>query len=251
MTITADSPPETHVVELLDRAATAPPADRERLEEEIARGCLGFARSIARRYQNRGAELDDLAAVAYCALAKAIRQFKPERGNFFAYASVTIHGDIKKYFRDQCWSVRPTRRLQDLQAQIIREQSAEAQDPMSSTELAERLDVDPGDVREAMALSGAFTAASLDHTTPSGRPMHEVMGDEQPELALLEDLMTVGHACRGLSDDDRELLRLRFFDDMTQTEIADVVGVSQMQVSRRLRRALDEIRTRLDLPTAA
>lgn len=243
--------PEPRVVELLHRAARAPLTERRRLENDVARGCLGLTRGIARRYQHRGAELDDLTAVANYALVKAMRQFRPERGNFYAYASATIHGDIKKYFRDHCWSVRPARRLQDLQAQILRTQSEAAQVRLSSDELAARLEADPGDVREAMALTGAFVATSLDQDTLAGRPLHELMGSVQPEFALLEELMTVGGACRKLSDADRQLLKLRFIDEMSQTEIAEIVGVSQMQVSRRLRRALEEVRARLDVPEAA
>lgn len=241
---------DAEICALLGRAAHLPPRERRRLEDEVARLCLPFVRRLVRPYEHRGAESDDLVAVGNCALAKAIHGFRPERGDFFAYAAATIRGDVKKHFRDFCWTVRPPRRVQELQARIAR---ARADEPRLSTtrDVATAVDAAPADVREAMGLAGGFASTSIDRLVEEGQPLPPSLTLVQPEYELIDDLVTVGEACRALDAVDRELLRLRFGCDLSQSEIAGIVGVSQMQVSRRLRRVITTVRSHLHLPDVA
>jgi RNA polymerase sigma-B factor len=223
--------------------------------ESLVHEHLPMARHLALHYRGRGVELEELEQVANLALVKAAHGFDSERGAFAPYAAATIRGDIKKFFRDHAWSVRPPRRIQELQAAITA-----ANDTDSASHdvdaLANDLDVEPEDVVEALSARGCFRSESTD------RPMGEsglTIGDTLPctdtELELVDEWVTFCRLCRELSTDERDLLRMRFVEDLTQQEIADRLGISQMQVSRRLRAVLDGMRRSAadehDLPTRA
>jgi RNA polymerase sigma-B factor len=231
---------------LIKAAALAGPAERAALEDEVVRRHLGLARHLAGRYAGRGVDREDLVQVANFALVKSIRGFHHDRGEFVPFATVTILGEIKKYFRDHCWGVRPPRRIQQLQADITAasERLLQADGHMPGvTEIAAELGVDVADVSEAMAARGCFSPTSLDQPVrDGGQPLGETMRFDETTYDFIDDWVTVGPLCEGLSDDERELLRLRFVEDKTQQEIADLVGVSQMQVSRRLSKLLDQLR---------
>jgi RNA polymerase sigma-B factor len=241
--------------ELLKIAATAGPERRKAVEDEIVRRHLGLARHLAGRYANRGADREDLQQVASLALFKAVRGFNAEKGEFVPFATVTILGEIKKHFRDQCWGVRPPRRIQQLQSDISKATELRLQQDAHTpgvAELAQDVGAEVSEIREAMSALGCFSPSSLDQPVgESGRPMGESIAVEDTAFDFVEDWATVGPLCRQLDERERELLRLRFVEDKTQQEIAEIIGVSQMQVSRRLSKLLEQLRSRAAVPVAA
>ncbi len=239
---------------LLEKAADADAQERTVLEDELVHRYLGLASHLAGRYAGRGADREDLEQVASFALVKAIRGFNHDRGEFVPFATVTILGEIKKYFRDYCWGVRPPRRIQQLQADIAaateRRMHSDAHVP-GDDDLADELEADVSDIREAQAARSCFSPSSLDQPTRiGGRPLGETLTMEESAYDFIEEWVSVAPLCQQLDDDERELLRLRFVEDKTQQEIAAIVGVSQMQVSRRLSKLLDTLRAEA-LGTAA
>ena len=211
---------------------------------------LGLARHLALRYTGRGVETDDLVQVANLALVKAARGYDAAQGAFAPYAAATIRGDIKKYFRDQAWMVRPPRRVQELQASITSVRD-EAPASLDDDDLAEALDVDAEEVTEALAARGCFSAESTDRPIgSSGRTLGEMVPVSDPRFDQVDEWVTFCRLCGELSSDERELLYMRFVQDRTQQQIADRLDISQMQVSRRLRRLFDSLRARADAAAA-
>ena len=236
-----------NTTDLLVKAAGATSRERTVLEDELVHRYLGLATHLAGRYAGRGADREDLVQVASFALVKAIRGFNHDRGEFVPFATVTILGEIKKYFRDHCWGVRPPRRIQQLQADIAaateRRMHSDAHVP-GDDDLADELDAEVADIREAMAARSCFSPSSLDQPSRiGGRPLGETLMSDEDAYDFVEEWVTVGPLCRQLDDSERELLRLRFVEDKTQQEIAAIVGVSQMQVSRRLSKLLETLRS--------
>ncbi len=236
-----------NTTDLLVKAAGAASQERTVLEDELVHRYLGLATHLAGRYAGRGADREDLVQVASFALVKAIRGFNHDRGEFVPFATVTILGEIKKYFRDHCWGVRPPRRIQQLQADIAaateRRMHSDAHAP-GDDDLADELDAEVADIREAMAARSCFSPSSLDQPSRiGGRPLGETLMSDEDAYDFVEEWVTVGPLCRQLDDSERELLRLRFVEDKTQQEIAAIVGVSQMQVSRRLSKLLETLRS--------
>lgn len=210
------------------------------------------AESVARRYARRGEALDDLIQVACLGLTKAVRRFDPDRGHdFLSYAVPTMSGEIKRHFRDSGWSVRPPRRIQELQARI----SATAADlnqelgrsPRPS-ELAEALDVQPADISEALASDGCFSPASLDERGPydDGYTLAEHLGAAEPGFERAEAVAMLRPVCQDLKPRDKRILYLRFYSGWTQAQIAADLGVTQMQVSRLLQRILTSLRSEIE-----
>lgn len=241
--------------QLLKAASSAGPKKLALFEDEVVRRYLGLARHLAGRYAGRGADREDLAQVASLALVKAMRGFDHDKGEFVPFATVTILGEIKKFFRDQCWGVRPPRRIQQLQSEIVRATErrlqADAQSP-AEHDLAEDLSIDVAEIREALTARGCFSPSSLDCPVgEGGRPLGEGIAVEECAYDFIEDWVTVGPLFRQLDSDQRELLRLRFVEEKTQQEIAAIIGVSQMQVSRRLAKLLEQLRTQLTVSSAA
>ena len=229
--------------------------ERAVLEDEIVRRHLGLVKHLASRYFGRGADREDLIQVASFALVKAIRGFDRTKGDFVPFATVTIRGEIKKYFRDYCWGVRPPRRIQQLQANIskvIEERlQADARTP-GHVDLADDLDTDVLEIREALSARGCFSPASLDQPSHAdGQSLGDNLTVEEEAYDFIEHWVTVGPLCEQLDDDERELLRLRFVEDKTQQEIATLIGVSQMQVSRRLAALLQTLREGAKVSAAA
>lgn len=247
---TIDATPIDDVRQLLEAAAAASPAERELLEDEVVRRHLGLVHHLAGRYSGRGADREDLLQVASFALVKAIRGYDHAKGEFVPFATVTILGEIKKHFRDSCWGVRPPRRIQQLQAGISqateRRLQSDARTPCDE-DLAEDLDTDVAEIREALAARSCFSPTSLDQPLRAdGRPLGESLPVEESAFDFIENWVTIGPLCEQLADDERELLRLRFVEDKTQQEIANLIGVSQMQVSRRLSGLLQRLREGAD-----
>lgn len=231
---------------LLARAHDASEAERQFIENQVVELNIDLARALASRYAGRGADREDLIQVACVGLVKAARRYDPEKGHFGSFAVPTILGELKRYFRDHGWMVRPPRRIQDLQASV----SAVMQRSLRETEErpdVEHLAAETGapveDVREALGARGCFAPASLDaQRTPDGRTFGESFGVEEENFETVEGLASISAHCRKLPERDRQLLALRFFGDKTQQEIAYELGITQMQVSRRLKRVLEGLR---------
>lgn len=232
-------------------AETDDELEKQRLREEVVVLNMGVARAIASRYRDRGISRDDLVQAAYVGLVKAVQGFDPafER-DFLSYAVPTVTGEVKRYFRDFGWTVRPPRRVQELQAQISRASSELSQSLRRSpkpSEVADALGVDVDSVIEALAADGCFTPASLD--VPVGEDgsssLGELLGADDAGLGRAEARILLAPAVRRLPDRDRRILELRFFHGCTQEQIAVDIGVTQMQVSRLLARILTHLRVEL------
>jgi RNA polymerase sigma-B factor len=225
-------------------AAHRDPASRE----ELVRRYMPYAKNLALRYRGASESFDDLLQVANLGLVNAIDRFQPERGTpFAAFASPTNLGELKRHFRDRVWTVRVPRGLHDRMAEVDKATTAltvELQRSPSVGEIAAKLELDPADVLEVLEANHNRRPLSLDR--PLGdeeeSPASEWIGDEDEGFELIEDKMTLEGVLPQLDDRERLILKLRFVDDMTQSQIADQIGHSQMHVSRILRRTLDRIR---------
>ena len=219
---------------------TGDPAARAALTERF----LPLARSLARRYESSGESLDDLTQVASLALLKAIDRFDSQRAvAFSSFAVPTIVGELKRYFRDYGWSVRVPRSLQELALHAQRESDQFASEhghAPTAGQLAQRLGVDVEQILEAREAVGARRAASLDRPREDDDDEHPVreLAVEDPGFAAAEDAATVSRLAAVLCERDREVLRLRYEQDLTQSEIGERIGCSQMHVSRILRDAV-------------
>jgi RNA polymerase sigma-B factor len=236
---------------LVRAAATTDELEQRRLRDEAVALNLGVARAVASRYRNRGLAYEDLVQVACVGLVKAVRGFDPSREHdFLAYAVPTVAGEVKRHFRDHGWTVRPPRSMQELRA-AVSDVSAKLTQELGrsprSDEVAESLAVDVERVIEAVVAGGCFVPVSLD--VPVGEERLETLADrfgvDDPEIGRAEARIVLAPLVRTLKSRDREILELRFFDGLTQQEIGDRIGVSQMQVSRLLTRILGQLRREL------
>jgi RNA polymerase sigma-B factor len=226
--------------------------DREMLIERF----LPLARQLARRYQRPEEPFDDLYQVACLGLVKAIDRFDLERQvAFSSYAVPTILGEIKRYFRDRTWSVRVPRDLQELALKVDRavaNLSLDLHRQPTVPEIAARVGAEEEDVLEALEASGAYRATSLEAPRgaedDSGETLGDTLGTDEHGFALAEDRATIARLMRSLSPREREVLRLRFEEDLTQGEIGERIGVSQMQVSRIIRQSLGRLRSFASAP---
>jgi RNA polymerase sigma-B factor len=224
---------------------TGDPAAREALVERF----LPLARQLARRYQRGGEPLDDLVQVASLGLLKAIDRFDPRRDTAFSsFAVPTILGELKRHFRDRGWSVRVPRDLQELAVRVERvtdDLARELGRAPTPEEIGEEIGVTVEQVLEAREAAGAYRAVSLDRPREEddeSERVSEHLGIEDPGFGVAEDAATVERLMHVLTDREREVLRLRFAEDLTQSEIGMRVGVSQMHVSRLLRQAIARLR---------
>jgi RNA polymerase sigma-B factor len=237
---------------LLRMRQCADPALRAQLEEAAVLASLRLAESVARRYLGRGLELEDLLQVARLALVKAVRRYQPGAGtSFAAYAVPTIAGEVKRHFRDCGWAVRPPRRLQEFKSRLAAQEERLLQElhrEPTLTDLADALRVSPAAVTEAQLSAAAYNAFSLDSPT-TGQDRPEITGSAPDEFAALEMREALRAALATLSPRDRQLIRLRFVEELTQAEVGRVLGVSQMQVSRLLAGVLRQLRYQLLEPS--
>ncbi len=210
-------------------------------------------RQEARRYAGRGIEIEDLRQVAALGLVKAVRAYDPEKAtDFLGFAVPTIRGELRRWFRDRGWMVRPPRPVQDLQAGISAAQDILVQElgrTARPSELAAHLSVDLGQVIEAVSASGLFTVDSLDVKLTGGRSPYDRLAHRETGFASAEARVVLGPLVLELSARERRILELRFFQGASQAEIGEQLGVTQAQVSRllssicrRLRRRLQESR---------
>jgi RNA polymerase sigma-B factor len=222
--------------------------------ERVIQEQLPLAEFLARKFAGRGEPLDDLVQVASVGLIKAVDRFDVDRKiEFSTYATPNILGEIKRYFRDKGWAMRVPRGLQELRQsakEVIRDETVRTGRSPSLQELAEALDADVEGVAEALTLGRAYNTASLDapvsQDEPEGDTIIDLQADDRSQIDGLEDRLLLQEAIDSLKGQQQQILRLRFNEGKTQTEIADHIGVSQMHVSRLLRRAIEDLRVELD-----
>ena len=226
----------------------------EEAREQLIVSHLNLVRFLAAKFKNRGEPLDDLMQVGTIGLIKAIDRFDPARGlEFTTFATPTIMGEIKRHFRDKGWSVRVPRRLQELSAKVNQatdDLTRELQRSPSVEEVAARVGSSVDEVLEAMESSSAYSSVPLEGTgagdeddTPS---VIDHYATEDADLASLDDRMAIEDAIAELTPREQEIVRMRFNEGLTQVEIAEKLGISQVQVSRMLRKVLREFQDRLD-----
>lgn len=222
----------------------------EAFQNQLVLNYLDLAESLAARFATRGRDRADLVQVAYLGLVKAARGFDEKKGESFpAYAAPTISGELKRFLRDRCWTVRPPRRVQDVRTQLLRTAPDLTQSlgrVPTDQELAAEMRVSADELREAIAAASSMHPDSLDNADPwGGPPMADVLVSPDTAIERLEELVCLNEAIQELDLDDREMLYRRYFCEETQTELGQRFGISQMQVSRRLSRILVRLQHRL------
>ncbi len=224
---------------------------RQALQEVVVAN-LRVAKALASAQRDKGIDLEDLEQVAYTALVAAADRFRPEEGqDFLSFAVPTIRGELKRYFRDYGWTVRPPRRVQEIHLRVLetRDRLAKRRDRTpTAAEIAAELGECEQHVVEALRLDGCFTPSSLDQPLVGGTAsLGDLLADTDPHgQDAAEARVMLGSAVRALSARDRLVLRLRYFDGLTQREIGAALGVTQTQVSRILSRILTRLRDVLD-----
>jgi RNA polymerase sigma-B factor len=222
--------------------------------EELIERHLSLVRSLARRYAHRGEQLDDLVQIGSIGLIKAIDRFDLDRGvELTTYATPNIIGEIKRHFRDKGWSVRVPRGLQELNVQLSRiteEMTVQLGRSPTIAELAEASGAEEEEVLEALESGRAYSSLSLSggatqENDDSLDPM-ETIGSEEAQYEISEEWAVIAPGLQALDDRERKILHLRFFEGLTQSQIAQRVGISQMHVSRLIRRALEKIRRQIE-----
>jgi RNA polymerase sigma-B factor len=244
-----------HLVPLFKEFTSLPEGDprRPQLRDELVTGHLPVALHIARRFAHRGEPQEDLEQVATVGLINAVDRFEPDRGtDFLSYAVPTIAGEVRRHFRDQAWSMRVPRRLKDLHVAIggaVSELSQRLGRAPRPSEIAAYLQCPTEDVLEGLEAAGAYRSASLDEvlTTDetSGHTVADALGEADSALEQVEYREAVRPLLASLPERERTILLLRFFGNLTQTQIAQQVGISQMHVSRLLAQTLATLREQL------
>ena len=227
--------------------------------EKLVMNHLNLVRFIANKFKNRGEPIDDLVQVGYLGLLKAIDRFDPARGlEFTTFATPTIMGEIKRHFRDKGWSVRVPRRLQELSSKVTQATdvlTTQLQRSPKIEEIAEYLDASVDEVLEAMESSSAYRSVSLEGGGSSSESddapsVIDRYATEDEDLASTDDRLVIEEAMEGFSPRERDVIRLRFVEGMTQIEIAERLAISQVQVSRLLRRTLKKVQDKIGVEGA-
>ena len=235
------------------------PAEKERIRAQLVDAYHDFVYFLARKFANRGEPLDDIVQVGYLGLIKAIERFDPDLGyEFTTFATLTVAGEIKRYFRDKGTAIRFPRRLQELHQAVVRvneQMKGELSREPTVAELAERLGVSPDDVTEAMEMGPAYMPISLDQpvSTADGqdnRAVSEQLGGPDAELERVEMRDVLDRAMEHLTPRERAIMAMRFYEQMSQSEIAKRLGISQMHVSRLQRAALEQLRRHVPAETS-
>jgi RNA polymerase sigma-B factor len=220
------------------QARDADPESRRAVLDEIVTSHLWLADAVARRFRDRGEETDDLRQIARAGLVEACTRFDPDQGPFTAFAFPTVTGLVKRHFRDHGWSIRPPRPTQELSAEMWRSWPEVAQtvgaEP-SERQLAESLGASVDEVRRARCASQAYSCSSLD-------ALAQDRSEDDPEGDRCEARVLVESVWSQLTDAEQELLRMRFYEERSQSDIAGVLGTNQMQVSRLLARLMTKLR---------
>jgi RNA polymerase sigma-B factor len=252
--IPVDDVRETPEVDrLLEQLASLDPGTPEyqRLRERIVEQNLPLVRQLARRYRSRSEPMEDILQAGAVGLVKAIDRYEPERGAFLPFAIPTILGEIKRFFRDTSWSVRVPRRLRDRRLELFRMTDNLTQRlgrGPTVAELASHLRLTEDEVTEGLDACAAYSTSSLDAPALAGDDavtLADQLGEEDEELDLVEQREGIEPALEELPARQREILLMRYYGNMTQAQIGEQVGLSQMHVSRLLTRSIDQLRERL------
>jgi RNA polymerase sigma-B factor len=244
-----DDAPDT--AEAFRTLAKLPPGhQRDTLRADIVEAWLPMAERLAGRFRSRGESFEDLRQVAALGLVKAVDRYDPERGNAFeSYAVPTVTGEIKRHFRDHMWTLHVPRRVQDLRNRV-RFASQDLSQTISGrqptvAEIAEHAQMSEEDVRVGLEALESFTALSLDAELPGsedGYSLSDALGSSDPSLDVVVDREAVKPRLQALPERERAILYMRFFGDMTQSRIAEQLGISQMHVSRLISRCCGRLR---------
>jgi RNA polymerase sigma-B factor len=232
--------------------------DTTTIENELIRINMVVAREVARRYRGRGLSTDDLEQVAYVGLCKAVRNYDATKAtDFHSYAVPTIRGELRRWFRDAGWVVRPPRSVQELQAKVTAAQDELVHNlgrPARPDEIAATLEVELAAVQDALSANGCFAPTSLDSAPEAGSDaaghLADRLGAGDPGYARVEARVTLKPLMAGLTRRERQMLEMRFVQGATQAEIGAEIGVTQMQVSRLLSALLARLRGQLTGPGA-
>ncbi|MGQ0840121.1 SigB/SigF/SigG family RNA polymerase sigma factor [Actinokineospora sp.] len=244
----------SHLAPVFAELAALAPTDRRRgdLRATLVTGHLPLAEHIALRFAHRGVPREDLTQVATVGLIHAVDRFDPDRGvDFLSYAVPTIMGEVRRHFRDTAWSVRVPRRLKELHLAIAAasgELSQRVGRAPTPSELAEHLGMSREDVYEGLAAGQVYQSVSLDEAlsdSAASNPLGDTLGVDDAALDGVDNHESLRPLIAALPERERHILLLRFFRNMTQTQIAERLGISQMHVSRLLTRTLGQLRTRL------
>lgn len=231
-------------------ASCADPVELQRCREQVVTEYLPVARSLAARYAGRGVERGDLEQLACLGLVKAVQRWQPGRSDdFLQFAVPTIVGEIKRYFRDHSWLVRPPRRIQELRAAISEaEQLYRHRDGSgpSDAELVAVTGAKAADIDEARTAAACCRPRSLDEEQGPGQALALAWGEEDREIGRVEDRATVERLLDALTDRERDVVHMRFDNGWSQSRIGREIGVSQMQVSRWLRVITEKLRSCLE-----
>ena len=230
-------------------------AEFQRQRDKIVERCLPLADHIARRFEGRGEPRDDLVQVARVGLVNAVVRFDVDTGSdFVSFAVPTIMGEVRRHFRDNSWSVKVPRRLKELHLRLgtaTADLSQRLGRAPTATELASELDMDRAEVVEGLVAGSSYNTLSIDSGGGGGedddaRAIADTLGDVDASIDRIEDRESLRPLLESLPERERTVLVLRFFESMTQTQIADRVGISQMHVSRLLAKSLTRLRDQLE-----
>ncbi|WP_428342049.1 RNA polymerase sigma factor SigF [Mycobacterium sp.] len=229
-------------------------AEFQRHRDKIVARCLPLADHIARRFEGRGEPRDDLVQVARVGLVNAVARFDVETGSdFVSFAVPTIMGEVRRHFRDNSWSVKVPRRLKELHLRLgtaTADLSQKLGRAPTASELSRELEMDRAEVIEGLVAGSSYNTLSIDSGGGSGdeeaRAIADTLGDVDTGLERIENREALRPLLEGLPERERTVLVLRFFDSMTQTQIAERVGISQMHVSRLLAKSLARLRDELE-----
>ncbi|QEV21721.1 SigB/SigF/SigG family RNA polymerase sigma factor [Streptomyces alboniger] len=230
--------------------------ERELLCEEIVEAWLPMAHRIAGRFRNKGESIEDLQQVAAMGLVKAVNRYEPGRGAFESYAVPTITGELRRHFRDRMWDVRVPRRVQELRNKVrvarreLLDQPGSGREP-GIAEIAAHAGLTEDEVRDGMEAMEGYSALSLDaeisSADPDGFSLADTLGAPDPAYDCITDREAAKAGLRQLPERERTILYLRFFEDMTQSKIAEELGISQMHVSRLISRSCARVRSAADV----
>jgi RNA polymerase sigma-B factor len=243
--------------DVIDRFVRFRTTGDRQLRNELIEEHRWVAVHCARRFNNRGEPLDDLIQVGMLGVLKAAERFDPDVGvSFTTFAIPTVMGELRRHFRDTTWAVRVPRRMKDLHVEIgaaVEFLTAQLQRVPGVDELARHLGVTGDQVLETMEASGAYRAGPLapagDDERDGGNDA-EAVGGLDADLVLADDRLTVRSLLRGLAPRERRIVYLRYFDGLSQSEIADLVGVSQVHVSRLLRASIERLQHQVGVAAA-
>nr|WP_280397033.1 SigB/SigF/SigG family RNA polymerase sigma factor [Nocardia carnea] len=230
-------------------ATEADSAEYAALRNELIGRCIPLADHIARKFSGRGEPFDDLTQVARVGLVHAVDRFDVSRGsNFLSFAVPTIMGEVRRYFRDNTWAMRVPRRVKETHLRIgaaVDSLSQSLGRSPTAKEIAAELDVDPDEVTQAVIAGNAYQPTSIDAASvgrDTDASLLDTLGEEEAQFDRVEEYVAIRPLLAGLPERERRILTMRFFESMTQTQIAAQMGISQMHVSRILTKTLARLR---------